>query len=211
MNAIWRFPPGADFAFMRCSSDRVVFYSYVDTTPLLRVIAAHCSRAERWISVFTCQWWETNIYTYFFYMLSETFGIHNSAHFQGHWVIRSVCEMGWATEEQTELICSCADGEALLPSGVRGRNGQTVTREKLKQPAVACKVGRVVSLNAHAKNTAVKAARKTHNGAFALSVHRSSEPPWPCWCEEEEEPRLAALKITRKQCNVTASFRSNQG
>lgn len=148
MNAIWRFPPGADFAFMRCSSDRVLFYSYVDTTPLLRVIAAHCSRAERWISMFTCQWWETNIYLFFTVSsgykslmedntFSETFGIHRSTLSQGRWVICSVCEWGWATEEKKHpLICSCADENASLASGLRGRNGQAwvETTERRQKP-----------------------------------------------------------------------------
>lgn len=149
MNAIWRFPPGTDFAFMRCSSDRVLFYSYVDTTPLLRVIAAHCSRAERWISMFTCQWWETNIYLFFLLYPVDTSRSWKKICFlrhlgsiaptlsQGRWVICSVCEWGWATEEKKHpLICSRADENALLASGLRGRNGQAwvETTERRQKP-----------------------------------------------------------------------------
>lgn len=91
MNATWRFPPGADFAFMRCSSDRVLFCSYVDTTPLLRVIAAHCSRADKmdfnvYLPVMGNQFFIFLFFTvsssYKSFMeentFSEAFGIHRS-------------------------------------------------------------------------------------------------------------------------------------
>lgn len=151
MNATWRFPPGADFAFMRCSSDRVLSYSYVDTTPLLRVIAAHCSRADKM---------DFNVYlpvmgNHFFFFFFLLYPVHISRSWRkirflrhlgsiappspkGHWVICSVCEWGWATEEKKHpLICSYADENVLLASGVRGRNGQawvetTERRQKLE-------------------------------------------------------------------------------